>query len=174
MAKEHETGPVSLTAIHIDLKELSITFEAAEDRATRLTFSPRGVLYEILRLDPATRRGVERLVSAGADASQGREKEPTVTVTGRLKSRPREGRPDARGRPTAWARLAVHEEGRPDAHLYSATFHRHTASIALSLPKDAQITVQGYAHTSDDPTAKRMDTFSVVNIVNYPGKEERR
>src|SRR5205809_507993 len=99
------------------------------------------------------------------------KKEAPLTLTGRLKTQPRDGRPDAKGNPTAWARLAVHEEGRDDAHLYSATFHRHTARIALSLTKDAQVTVQGYAHTSDDP--RRMDTLSVVNLVAYPGKPDK-
>jgi hypothetical protein len=49
-----------------------------------------------------------------------------------------------------------------------ATFHRHTREIALKLPKEAPITVTGYPHPSNTP--KRTDTFSVVNIVEYPGK----
>ena len=57
-------------------------------------------------------------------------------------------------------------------YLYSATFHRHTAEIVLSLPKEAQITVQGYIHPSGDPTGKRMDTCPVINLLSYPGKPE--
>jgi len=133
-----------------------------------LLFRPEAVLYEVLGPWLITERSVEKLVGAP------REKEPTITVTGRLKTEPREGRPDSRGNPTAWARLTAHEEGREDAHLYSATFHRHTAKIALGLEREAQITVQGYAHLSEDPGAKRLDTISVVNILNYSGKPAKQ
>jgi hypothetical protein len=59
-------------------------------------------------------------------------------------------------------------DGEEQAHDYIATFHRHTRGIAAKLPKEAQITVTGYPHPSQSP--KRKDTFSVVNIVEYPGK----
>jgi len=52
------------------------------------------------------------------------------------------------------------------------TFHRHTARIALGLAADAQLTVEGYPHVSENP--QRSDTFSVINIVAYPGKPSRR
>lgn len=96
------------------------------------------------------------------------EKEHTVTLTGRLKSTPKPGRTDRSGKPTAWARVAVHDEGQDEPHLYLATFHRHTAPIALGLKAGAQITVEGYPHVSTDP--KRSDTLSVITMPQYPGK----
>jgi hypothetical protein len=98
-------------------------------------------------------------------------RDSTVTVTGRLKTRAKEGRADRSGKPTAWAKLAAHEEGQEAAHMYSATFHRHTARIALALEHDAQVTVQGYVRPSANPN--RMDALSVFNIVAYPGKPAR-
>lgn len=171
MPKEQEGIP--LTAIHIDLKDRSITFEAEDQMATRLTFFPEGIFYQLLGSRSITQRSVDKLITQSAEPlppSGSREKEPTVTVTGRLKTEPKPGKPDRSGNPTAYARLAVHEEGRADAYLYLATFHRHTTAIALSLPKDAQITVQGYPHFNDNPSTKRLDTFSVINMPHYPGK----
>jgi hypothetical protein len=54
--------------------------------------------------------------------------------------------------------------------MYSATFHKHTAKIALALDADAAVTVQGYPHESDDPGSRRMDTLSVINLLDYPGR----
>lgn len=174
MELEDRSSTHYVKTINIDLVERSITFEAGESVGARLKLTDKGVLLEILRHSPITERSVERLVASDVpEGNSTAERIRPVTVTGRLKSQPREGRPDSQGRPTAWARLAVHEEGHQDARLYSATFHRHTAGIALSLPKDAQITVRGYAHPSGDPTGKRLDTFSVINIVNYSGKPTR-
>src|SRR5947209_19863153 len=95
------------------------------------------------------------------------ERDKPLTLQGKLKSKPRPGRPDSRGNPTAWARFAAHEEEQDGAHMYSATFHKHTAAIALSLDKDAQLTVQGYPHPVDDPGSKRMDTLSVLHILQH-------
>lgn len=170
---EQEGTGCPLTAIHIDLQQRSVTLEGAARPAIRLSWSPRGVLYELLAppgeatsspASPITERAVECLISPT------QEKEPTVTLTGRLKSQPRAGRPDARGNPTAWARFAAHDEATDALKLYSVTFHRHTAKIALGLERNAQVTVQGYAHPSNDPAGKRLDTLSVINIVSYPGK----
>ena len=65
-------------------------------------------------------------------------------------------------------------EGSADAHLYGATFHRHTAAIALGLAAGTQITVEGYPHANWDRSGKRMDTLSVINLLAYPGKPEGR
>lgn len=173
MPKEGKPEGIPLTAIHIDLEQRSLTLETDQRPAVRLTFSLRGILCELLTPpadspgSPAsliTERAVDRLISPTP------EKEPTVTLTGRLKSQPRAGRPDARGNPTAWARFAAHDEATDALKLYSVTFHRHTAKIALGLERNAQVTVQGYAHPSNDPAGKRLDTLSVINIVSYPGK----
>jgi hypothetical protein len=97
-----------------------------------------------------------------------KEREKTITLSGKLKSKPQPGKNDRSNNPTAYANFAAHVEGEKAAHDYVATFHRHTRGIALKLPVEAQITVTDYPHPSDTP--KRKDTFSVVNIVDYPGK----
>lgn len=107
------------------------------------------------------------LAGAAPDRAS-KEKQPTVTVTGKLQTMPRAGNPDAKGRQTAWALVAVHAEGEESPHLYSATFHRQTVKTALGLPKDAQVTIKGYAHPKQGD--QRNDTFSVIAVVEYPGK----
>jgi hypothetical protein len=97
-----------------------------------------------------------------------KEREKTITLSGKLKSQPKPGKPDRSGKPTAYADFAAHVTGEDKAHDFVATFHRHTRDIASKLPKEAQITVTGYPHPSNTP--KRKDTFSVVNFVEYPGK----
>ena len=52
-----------------------------------------------------------------------------VVLTGRIKSRPRQGNPDSRGRPTAWARFAAHQEGRETAQWAIDTETRLTAEV---------------------------------------------
>lgn len=173
MSIEHE-GALPLTGIQIDLKERSITF-TTEDQATRLLLTPQGILYQLVRRTAIAERSVQKLVAddtqAESDATISSEKDPTVTLSGKLKSKPRQGRADGQGNPTAWARFAAHEPGTEEAHFYLATFHRHTAEIALKLLPDAALTVQGYPHPSQHKD--RLDTFSVVNIVRYPGKPNR-
>ncbi len=171
MSAEHSDNRAPLRSIHVDLAERSITF-STDTQATKLLLTPQGILYQLLQGVAITERAVERLVDEadqdGEEDTASAEREPTVTLSGRLKSKPKQGRADGRGNPTAWARFAAHEEGRKEAHFYLATFHRHTAEIALRLPLDAAITVQGFPHPRS--AADRMDTLSVVNIVRYTGK----
>jgi hypothetical protein len=190
MSQEHESRPI--TGIHINLQDISLTLESDGHPVATLTFSPHGTLSfhpsshtaEIQSGDdtleePGGSNGDAAASGANAEpadavedaaAGKSKEKAQTVVVTGRLKSQPQAGRPDRRGKPTAWARFATHEDGNPDAHLYLATFHRHTTRIALSLPQGAPITAEGYAHPADDPSGKRTDTFSIINLLAYPGK----
>ena len=173
MVKEQDCSGIPLTGVYIDLKNRSIELEDDQGVVARLTFASSGTIF----FHPAA--GIQSPGSPAAEAQQpGKtteplEKEQTVTLTGRLKTQPKEGKPDSRGNPTAYARLAAHQEGQDEAHVYLATFHRHATPIALSLPKDAQVTVTGYPHPSNDPSGKRMDTFSVINLVSYPGKQEK-
>ncbi len=97
-----------------------------------------------------------------------KEKQTTVTVTGTLQTTPRTGNSDAKGHQTAWALVAAHVEGEESPHLYSATFHRQAVKTALGLPRDAQVTIKGYAHPKQGD--QRNDTFSVIAIIEYPGK----
>ncbi len=91
-----------------------------------------------------------------------------MTLSGKLKAKPKEGKPDRSGKPTAYARFSAHVEGEKEPHDFLATFHRHTTKIALTLSKDSQITVDGYPHPGN--SEKRLDTFSVINIIQYPDK----
>jgi hypothetical protein len=159
-----------LRHIHIDLAERTIVFAAEDERATKLTLTPEGVIYEVTDSSGQLAAG-ESAIDAGDEESLP-EREPTVRLTGKLKSVPRDGRVDSSGHPTAWARFAAHEDGRDEAHVYLATFHRHTRDIAFSLPLNSSLVVEGYPHVNETPG--RLDTLSVVSIVNYPGKPPRR
>jgi hypothetical protein len=48
-----------------------------------------------------------------------------------------------------------------------ALYQHHTTSRT---PADAQFTVRGSAHPSGESTGSRLDTFSVIDPVGYPGK----
>jgi hypothetical protein len=175
--EHHQQLP--LKGIYIDFDERAIEFEDQHGTVGRIVFSGETVLVEghLLTLASApelTHEGSEPTVEPASPVAEQREKQPTTVVSGKLMSQPKEGRADNRGKPTAFARLAVHEEGRDDAHLYLATFHRHTTAIALGLRIGSPVTVEGYSHVNTDPTNKRLDTFSVINVVNYPGKPEKR
>src|SRR5438105_1102657 len=115
--QQPEVSFSKLRLIQLDLKQRSILIVAEDYSATRLTLLAEGISYETFSAatTPVTQsiseRSVEKLTS---EAQPAMEKEPTVTLTGRLKTQPKEGRPDTKGNPTSWARLAVHEEGRED------------------------------------------------------------
>ncbi len=103
-----------------------------------------------------------------------REKNPTLVVPGRLQTKPQDGRPDRQGKPTAWAHLLGHIEGRDGATLLSTSFHGRTRDIALALDKGDQITAQGYIHwRRADAPEDRLSTFSVIHLINHPGKPQR-
>jgi len=102
----------------------------------------------------------------------GKEKDSSLTLTGRLKSNPKEGRPDSAGRSTAWARFAAHEEDEDAPHLYLATFHRHTRPLVLTLKTGDQLTVEGFVHRRS--STDRLDTLSIFAIHDYPGKRQHR
>ena len=65
------------------------------------------------------------------------ERESTVTLTGRLKAKLREGKLDRSGHPTAYARFAAHAQGEDGPHVFMATFHRGAANQPLNLNKEA-------------------------------------
>lgn len=155
MEREQE-GPLNLvTGIHLNLVERTLTFDVEGEPVVSL----RLALYGLTLETPET--------SVTTPAAVLDEAQKTVTLSGRLVNAPRSGRPDRNGNPTSYARFAAHVEGEQQAHDYVCTFHRHTAPIALRLRKDAQVTVEGYPHPSSG--AGRLDTFSVINIINYPG-----
>jgi hypothetical protein len=179
MAREVERAGIPFTDIHINLTNQTIILKKEEEVVATLVFAGKlpaeGVIFFPSQpqalLDSPFDEEPETPVSPTSPASTSdaaKEREKIVTLTGKLKSQPKSGKADRSGKPTAYADFAAHVEGEKDAHYYVATFHRHTKDIALKLPKEAPITVTGYPHPSNTP--KRKDTFSVVNIVDYPGK----
>jgi hypothetical protein len=178
---EVQAAGVPVKGLLIDLQERSVTVLSETEVLAKVSLSPTGLVFESRPASPSQRPAVPEQTQPPAEVpatassvESSAEKARTVTLNGRLKSKPREGRPDAQGNPTAWARFAAHEEERDTAHLYSTTFHKHTAPIALSLDADSPLTVQGYPHVQDDTATKRMDTLSVINVVDYPGKRKAK
>ncbi len=114
----------------------------------------------------------QQVIAPGAATPSSGESgaQKTVRVVARIKGAPRPGRPDGKGRPTAWCKLATHEEGRDSARMLSCTFHAGTANKALTLADGSQIVVEGYVRESDDP--KRMNSLSVFKIVTIIEPEE--
>ena len=179
MAGEIEPTGIPFTDIHINLANQTITLKKEDAVVATLVFEgklpaagvtflgsqPQALLDSPFAEEPEVPVSPASPTSA-ADAAKEREK--TVTLTGKLKSQPKPGRNNRSGNPTAYADFAAHVEGEEKAHYYKATFHRYTRQIALTLPKEAQITVTGYPHPRESD--KSTDTFSVVRIVDYPGK----
>ena len=155
MEREQEGPSQLVTGIHLNLAERTLTFDVEGSPAVSLRFAPYGLTLESSPLSETT----------GAEALE--EAQKTVTLSGRLINAPRPGRPDRSGNPTTYARFSAHVEGENQAHDYVCTFHRHTAPIALGLHKDDQLTIEGYPHPSSG--AQRLDTFSIINLINYPG-----
>jgi hypothetical protein len=179
MAGEIEPTGIPFTDIHINLTDQTITLKKEEDVVATLVFEGKlpaaGVIFLGSQpqgfLDSPFDDEPETPVSPNSPASTSdaaKEREKTVTLSGKLKSKPQPGKNDRSNKPTAYADFAAHVEGEKDAHYYVATFHRHTRGIALKLPTEAQITVNGYPHPSNSD--RRKDSFSVVNILDYPGK----
>jgi hypothetical protein len=175
MAKEDEAG-IRFTDIHINLADQTITLKKEDEVVATLVFEGKlpaaGVIFlgsqPKALLDSLFDEEPETPVSPTSPSDVAKEREKTITLTGKLKSKPQPGKNDRSNKPTAYADFAAHVEGEEKAHDFVATFYRHTRGIALKLPKEAQITVNGYPHSSN--SARPKDTFSVVNILDYPGK----
>jgi hypothetical protein len=181
MSSERQPKDIRLTGIHIDLIDQVVTLEAQDGRKARLSFGQPTTLFETHPRPPTEADTPDELVSddesgwSEPDSVRQRspEQQQTVVLNGQLRTQPKAGRPDRQGRPTAWARLAVSEEGAELAHLYTATFYRATTAIALRLSKGSQLTVEGYPHAGD-ATKKRLDTLSVIALHEYPGRPNKQ
>jgi hypothetical protein len=150
----YETDPVPLRKIHIDIADSVLIFEGMD--GTAISWNPRGLLQQLLTEAPPSPEETET------------DPDPLETLAGRLKSKPKEGLPDKTGNPTAWARAAMHQDGQNGAQIFSTTFHGPAREIALGLPLEAQIRIQGYVHPA--PAEGKLPTLSVVRFINYPGK----
>jgi hypothetical protein len=111
--------------------------------------------------------GPETLTEMTQPPSADSRWQEATRLLGRLKSTPRVGLPDRRGRPTAWAKLACHDAGQPGTRFYSCSFHGDTMNVALALALETQIEVEGYMRPSED--TGRMATLSVVRIISTGG-----
>jgi hypothetical protein len=168
--------PIPLIGIYLDVPSKTVVFAAEEGVLAAVRLTAQGIVFQYGESHEGQSEGPspplpspsERLASSAET-----EREKPLTLQGKLKGAPRLGRPDAKGNKTTWARFAAHEAEREGVHLYSATFHRHTADIALGLESGASLTLQGYPHEQSDPASKRMDTLSVINVLDYPGKPEK-
>src|SRR5215208_1079319 len=121
MGQEQQPSP--LRHIHVDLESWSVILEGADGRA--ISFNPRDLLAQLATSLPSSESP-----TLEAPVTETQERQQQVYLTGKLKTKPKEGNPDSRGRPTATARLAVHEEGIPYAKMYFATFHGGSREIA--------------------------------------------
>jgi hypothetical protein len=176
MAGEIEGTGIPFTDIHINLTDQTITLKKEDEVVATLVFEgklpaagviffgsqPQGLLDSPFDDEPETPVSLTSSTSA-SDAAKEREK--TVTLSGKLTSQPKPGKVDRSGKPTAYADFAAHVEGEKGAHDYVATFHRHTRQIALKLPKDAQITVNGYPHPNNSPSARIPFLLSTSSII---------
>ena len=125
----------------------------------------------------ATKRFVETLAELGTvpesiHAEEAKEEEEHVIFTGKLKTKPKEGRPTTKGKPTAWAIFATHDDEKDEPKPYSTSFIDSARTIALSLSKDAQITVKGYPPKPATEEGKN-DTLNVFAILNHPNKRQK-
>lgn len=169
-----------VTGVSLDLEQRTLSFTAADRCLATLRLAPEGLIFESPAssadkvvadtISTSEAQGDENSSQAPRLGSTESEKERAIVFQGKLKSKPIPGRPDARGNPTAWARFSAHDPDQDGAHLYSATFHRHTVNLALSMDKDTPLTVQGFPHERPNTDTRRLDTLSVINILDYPGK----
>jgi hypothetical protein len=173
MDREVERAGISFTDIHINLADQTIVLKKEDEVIATLVFAGKMPTEGVIFFGSQPQALSDSPFDAEAEtpaspASTAKEREKTATLTGRLKSKPQPGKNDRSGKPTAYADFAAHVEGEEEAHYYKATFHRRTRDIALKLPAEAQIIVFGYPHPQNSP--RSTDTFSVVNLVDYPGK----
>ncbi len=179
---DKESKGIPITSIRLNLPDSSLVLEAEGQLVARVSFSS-GTIYFHGASDATSQAarqigpsvdGPEGSDSAAQDVApaESREKERPVVLTGKLLGRVRQGRPDTQGHATSWGRFAAHDDKLDAPRIYSATFHRAAAGIALNLPKDAHLTVEGYPHPSNDPTGKRLDTLSVFRLLNRPSEPE--
>ena len=172
MSLEQDYSASPIKRLHFDLVEQIGVAEALDGRA--ISFPLPGFLQQLYPAAVAEAEDSSGLLPTGPQASEPaaeQSRQPGIIMTGRLKSKPHEGNLDGRGRPTATATLAAHQEGSDSAQMVFAIFHGATTAVALSLEEDAQITAEGYFHpkTRED----RKDSLDVYKLHHYPGKPNR-
>jgi hypothetical protein len=174
MTNEHDGANIPLTAIHIDLQERLISFQAEDQTLARLHFGGEAVLFEgpprVPSELPAPASSSEPAPAALPTTPT--EHEGPVTLVAKLVTRPKFARGERDGVPTATATVAVQEEGRADPHLYRATFPPHTDRIVRRLRPESHLILEGYPSASTNPR-QPLESFAVTTIVAHPGKPAR-
>lgn len=173
MPGEREKSVSFIRSINIDLEAKAITVHATDHSAARFTLSPHGVIFEHFPQSEALAAPASTTAELPATAAP--EKERAITLSGKLKSQPREGRPDSAGNPTAWGRFAAHEEtpdGKSQAHMFLATFHGDNRAIALRLGVDTPLEVKGFPRPTTEQG--KLDGLSVVEIIRIGDTPQRR
>jgi hypothetical protein len=175
MRSEHEGASIPLSAIHIDLRARSISFEADDRTLARLHFRGETVLFEgpprALTAPPAAPPPPEP--AARADTGGAPEQEGPITLVAKLVTRPKFARAEPDAVPTATATVAVQEEGHADPHLYRATFPLHTEHIVRRLRPNSHLILEGYPSASVNPR-RPLESFAVTDIIAHPGKPARQ
>src|SRR4051812_43979862 len=105
---------------YLHLRAIEIIFEAEDDSAIIRRLTPDNPLSQFLISSLLTERAVDQLIAApplqqptsevheaavessSSEANAPKEKNPSVVLTGKLKTAPKEGKPDGKGHPTAW------------------------------------------------------------------------
>jgi hypothetical protein len=182
---EQEVEPAQLTHLGLDLTEgvVSLFGNRGDDLIRFRFFLPPG-LQALLGTHPLTERSVERLLRDDSEPTEAprptsppaaaTSKVPTVVLPGRLQTTPKEGRADRQQKPTALAQLLAHLDGQDGATLLSTSFHGKAREIALTLQQGDHLTAQGYLHLrAADAPDDRLSTFSVIHLIQYPGKPVR-
>ena len=162
MPQEGEGYRIRLSGFHVDLANKTIRLEAAGEPFAQLRYEPQdgSIIFESPRTLSASIR------------EEAKEEDQHVIFTGKLKTTPKEGRRTTKGKPTAWAIFAAHDEEQEEAHIYSTSFTESAREIALRLSQDAQITVKGYPPIPATEEGKR-DRLHVFAILNHPNKQQR-
>ncbi len=163
MAKEGEHFSIRLSGFHVDLANKTIKLEAAGEPFAQLRYDLKdgSIIFESPRTLPASIR------------EEAKEEEQHVIFTGKLKTTPKEGRRTTKGKPTAWAIFAAHDEEQEEAQVFSTSFTETARDIALRLSQEAQITVKGYPPIPATEEGKR-DSLHVFAILNHPKKQRQQ
>ena len=66
-------------------------------------------------------------------AGEDKEDEQYVTFTGKLKTKPKEGRRTTKDKPTAWSIFAAHDEEQEEVKIYITNFTDSASSIEQNL-----------------------------------------
>src|SRR4051794_33784777 len=177
MSDEQEREQINkLHEIRINLEQGFVQTEFADGTIERYSYNSDGIFRSILQsgsLEAAARRLLATSQAEAEMVDQDEQQPPAAVqqekstarvLSGKLQDQPREGMPDGKGNPTAWAKFLAHIEGNAGAVLASATFHGSTRSIALGLPAGSPITAQGYYHEARGNG--RNPTFSIFHLIN--------